>query len=47
MTRIAVDMIGFGTGIMEAVATFMVVYTVHAACDPQAGGRRHYVTVGI
>ncbi|CAL5056743.1 unnamed protein product [Urochloa decumbens] len=34
---------GFGASIMEAVATFMVVYTVHAACDPRfvrAGGRR-------
>ena len=34
-------MTGFGAGIMEAVTTFMVVYTVHAACDPRAraGGR--------
>ncbi|CAN6232728.1 unnamed protein product [Urochloa humidicola] len=42
-TRVAVDMTGFGASIMEAVATFMVVYTVHAACDPRvrAGdGRR-------
>ncbi|CAN6238866.1 unnamed protein product [Urochloa humidicola] len=40
-TRVAVDMTGFGASIMEAVATFMVVYTVHAACDPRrvrAGG---------
>jgi aquaporin TIP len=33
-------MTGLGAGIMEAMATFLVVYTVHAACDPRAGGRR-------
>ncbi|XP_047079546.1 probable aquaporin TIP5-1 [Lolium rigidum] len=39
-TRIAVEMTGLGAGIIEAMATFLVVYTVHAACDPRAGGRR-------
>ncbi|KAK8462760.1 hypothetical protein SEVIR_1G264200v4 [Setaria viridis] len=42
-TRIAVDMTGFGASVLEAAATFMVVYTVHAACDPRrvrAGGGR-------
>ncbi|WVZ74328.1 hypothetical protein U9M48_022526 [Paspalum notatum var. saurae] len=42
-TRIAADMTGFGASVLEAVTTFMVVYTVHAACDPRvhrAAGRR-------
>ncbi|KAJ1280273.1 hypothetical protein BS78_04G218600 [Paspalum vaginatum] len=42
-TRIAADMTGFGASVLEAMTTFMVVYTVHASCDPRvlrAGGRR-------
>uniref|UniRef100_A0A0D3FYP0 Aquaporin n=1 Tax=Oryza barthii TaxID=65489 RepID=A0A0D3FYP0_9ORYZ len=37
-TRIAVEMTGFGAGILEGVLTFMVVYTVHVAGDPRGGG---------
>nr|CAH67147.1 OSIGBa0122F23.4 [Oryza sativa] len=36
-TRIAVEMTGFGAGILEGVLTFMVVYTVHVAGDPRGG----------
>ncbi|KAL6633848.1 hypothetical protein ACP70R_026519 [Stipagrostis hirtigluma subsp. patula] len=42
-TRIAADMTGFGAAIMEGVTTFLVVYTVHAAFDPRAGGGRRGV----
>ncbi|KAF8688011.1 hypothetical protein HU200_042501 [Digitaria exilis] len=37
-TRIAVAMTGFGAAIMEAVLTFMVVYTAHVAGDLRGGG---------
>lgn len=36
-TRIAVEMTGFGAGILEGVLTFMVVYTVYVAGDPRGG----------
>ncbi|XP_040379403.1 probable aquaporin TIP5-1 [Oryza brachyantha] len=39
-TRIAVQMTGFGAAILEGVLTFMLVYTVHVAGDPRAGGGR-------
>ncbi|OAY73652.1 probable aquaporin TIP5-1 [Ananas comosus] len=39
-TRIATEMTGFGGAILESATTFVLVYTVHVACDPRGGGKR-------
>ncbi|KAF3341256.1 putative aquaporin TIP5-1 [Carex littledalei] len=34
-TKIATQMTGFGAAVLECVSTFMLVYTIHVACDPR------------
>lgn len=46
-TRVAVDMTGFGAAILEAVTTFMLVYTVHAASDPRMVGKKGITTAAM
>ncbi|CAN6235835.1 unnamed protein product [Urochloa humidicola] len=50
-TRINVHMTGFGAAIIEAVLTFMLVYTVHVAGDLRAagggGGKRGFAATAL
>ncbi|CAN6268796.1 unnamed protein product [Urochloa humidicola] len=48
-TRINVHMTGFGAAIIEAVLTFMLVYTLHVAGDLRAaaGGKRGFAATAL
>nr|CAD1844893.1 unnamed protein product [Ananas comosus var. bracteatus] len=46
-TRIATEMTGFGGAILESATTFVLVYTVHVACDPRAAVRGLYTAAAM
>ncbi|XP_062184474.1 probable aquaporin TIP5-1 [Phragmites australis] len=46
-TRISVEMTGFGAAVLEGVLTFLLVYTVHVAGDPRAGGKKGFATTAL
>ncbi|KAJ4746743.1 Tonoplast intrinsic protein 2 [Rhynchospora pubera] len=45
-TKIATRMTGFGAAVIECITTFMLVYTIHVACDPRLVSSRKKSRIG-